>query len=77
VLWPCINDQIIYPGEVAGRSAETLDEADRDWMAPVMKTIGVVFVAAYAAKDDGASQVTITATSRPISSPASDDKRSY
>jgi len=28
VLWPQTSDEIIYPGEVTGRSAETFDEAD-------------------------------------------------
>src|SRR5215813_824214 len=45
--------------------------------APVKKTIGMVLVAAFAANDDGASQVTITATPRPTSSLASDGKRLY
>src|SRR5262249_57749105 len=44
---------------------------------PVKKTIGVVLVAAFAASDAGASQVTITATLRLNNSPASNDKRLY
>ena len=34
VLRPHVSDAIIYAGEVAGRSAETLDEADLDWISP-------------------------------------------
>src|SRR5262249_26060843 len=45
--------------------------------APVAKTTGIVFVAAFAANADGRSNVEITDTLRATSSPASDDKRLY
>ena len=45
--------------------------------APVMNTIGMVLVAAFAANAAGASKATITATPRLTSSPASEGKRLY
>jgi hypothetical protein len=45
--------------------------------APVMNTIGMVLVAAFAANNAGALKATITATPRLTSSPASEGKRLY
>jgi len=50
---PKIGDQIIYPGGVTGRSAETLDEADLDWIGPGQEDNRGGLVAAFAANDFG------------------------
>ena len=44
--------------------------------APIMKTIGIVSVAAFAANADGTSGAKIAATLRPTSSAAREGKRS-
>ena len=77
VLWPQTGDQIIYPGEVTGRRLKLWTRPISTGSAPLKKTIGVVLVAAFAANDAGASKVTITATLRLSSSPASNGKRLY
>ena len=65
-----------HTSKVTRRSTETVDEAHLDRMAPVMKTMGIVLVAAFAANADGRSQAKIAATSPPTSSAAREGKRS-
>src|SRR6516164_7908312 len=76
-LWPHFQSQRSRAGEVTVGSAQARDKPEVDRVTAVKNTIGIVFVAAFAARTEGVVGATITATWRRTRSTANSGNLSF